>query len=318
MNLLIRYLLIGLAISMCLCSGGFMFMVSLKLGLLMFGGGILIGCIANDVFNIRLMPPNDRFNLTAMECIAITIYVLIMIPLIFIGSGEIGKKISWQFAQANTSPEKSTKKADEKTAEKKADGEWNELFLKSLNQIAKKTDRIVMDQEELKEELTAEIKRGTAITEKAREQSETEYFSLKGQLDAIKNFRKGEMSKIDDVAPAPPPETQTPPEQVVPKPVEPEALPQLPKGNLIPNTEPKQTLPDLWVKNEKTTQKLDIPAEVEEWPTHVLGSCGRAHAIVDWVDTNGNGRPEPVYGPCRNIAGNPACAFVRFGVMKLK
>ncbi len=78
----------------------------------------------------------------------------------------------------------------------------------------------------------------------------------------------------------------------------------IPEKMPIPNTTPKESPPDLWV-----SRKLDAPA-AKQWPTHVLGSCGRAHAIIDWTADN-----RPVYGPCRDIAGDPACKFVKFGHM---
>ena len=87
-------------------------------------------------------------------------------------------------------------------------------------------------------------------------------------------------------------------------PPEPAEEEEKPKGNLLPNTEPKEALPDLLVQTRKQRT-----APADEPKTHVLGTCGRAHRITGWTIDG-----EPIYGPCYDLHGN-ACGRVKLGTM---
>lgn len=97
--------------------------------------------------------------------------------------------------------------------------------------------------------------------------------------------------------------------ETVPKAKKPEPKKEapLPKARELPSSEPKQYLPELRAQTRKHEDRPDEP------PTHVLGTCGRAHRITSWT---ADGQAQ--YGPCYDIVGQPACSFVRFGVMNWK
>lgn len=143
--------------------------------------------------------------------------------------------------------------------------------------------------------------------------------TLKGRIDALSANAKKDRALLNGLmAPPPPHEAEvqptgptfewvpaTPEAEKKEEPAEPDWEEVQPKGNRIPNTSPKEPVPDLLVRAQKQ--------DADETPTHVLGTCGRAHKITGWA---ADGRP--IYGPCRDIAGRPACEFVQLGVMNWK
>ncbi len=281
---------IGAAILAIAC-GVVMVQISLLLGILFLAGGILCGFILNDEFTEEVM-----------KWIAIATFAM-MIPLAPFGSAKVGEYGKWQFETSNAAIPRPKKKEE---VDKRTQHEKNVEL--ALEQIAENTGHILDDMTD------------------DRQKAEERYYSLKGKKDAEKDFENGDTSKMKQIPKA----EQILPQIVIPEdlpgedqrivipkksepqkpaePVEPEDWQPIPKkGGLIPNTSPKKTLPDLLVQTHKQEIRSEEPA------THILGTCGRAHLIIGWT---ADGRPE--YGPCRDIAGQPACSFVRFGTMNWK
>lgn len=216
---------------------------------------------------------NDAFTQDVMKWITITTFAM-MIPLSLSGSAKIGKYGKWQFETANVAL---TRPKKEERVDKRSPHDKNMENLMQL--VVNNTSKILENQEQ------------------DSEKEEKVICSEKGHEDAKHDFENGDTSKMK-----PTPET----EQALP-------LPPMPKGNLIPPTAPKADIPNLFVQTQKQeSQSFDPLAESYEPATHVLGTCGKAHAII----TLPNG--QRVYGPCRDQYGFPACKYVREGTMNWK
>ncbi len=223
--------------------------------------------------------------------IAIAIFTLMIYPT-YVTIDSWSKSVDWKLSETeplSTEKPKVKKKADDTKADKK-----EELIV--MNKLAVDVNQIQGDIDAMKRCVESKM---DADFKEDQERSEKRHTQLLAKLDVLREDPR----EMDGGA--------VPPKTF-------ESVPQKPKAEEIPSSEPKLQPPDLWVQADRKSQEPDANAEAEEWPTHVLGSCGRAHAIIDWVDKDGNGKPEPVYGPCRDIKGNIACSFVRFGVMKWK
>ncbi|MSR73447.1 MAG: hypothetical protein EXS60_00040 [Candidatus Pacebacteria bacterium] len=262
-----------------------MIQISLFLGILLLAGGILCGYILNDAFTQDVM-----------KWITITTFA-VMIPLSLSGSAKIGKYGKWQFETANVAL---TRPKKEERVDKRSPHDKNMENLMQL--VVNNTSKILENQEQ------------------DSEKEEKVICSEKGHEDAKRDFENGDTSKMK---PTPETEQALPqivipeeiPERSTPQKAEPEStpVPPMPKGNLIPPTAPKADIPNLFVQTQKQeSQSFDPLAESYEPATHVLGTCGKAHAII----TLPNG--QRVYGPCRDQYGFPACKYVREGTMNWK
>lgn len=76
----------------------------------------------------------------------------------------------------------------------------------------------------------------------------------------------------------------------------------VPKGNVIPNVEPKEPLDDSWAKASMPKAE----------PTHLRCTCGIVHPFSKGADSVAR------YLPCVDIYGNPVCQPESFGRMVQK
>jgi|GEM_PF-3448894 len=204
---------------------------------------------------------------------------LLLIPVIFLAAlhaYQIGEHMQWRFGETS------------EIAKPKSE---SQKFATKIESLEEKTETALENVKELSDtvdERFAQLgERVTQLDENAKKDR-----TILNGLSASQQPAEAEQGPTIELVPALPKEEW---EEVKPK----------KKGDHIPNTTPKEPMPDLFARARKTTTRDDVP-------THVLGSCGRAHAIVGWTPHQNR----PIYGPCRDLAGNPACAFVKMGTMR--
>jgi hypothetical protein len=251
----------------------------------------LIGCLF--VQWITMSAPSEEKTQVLLHGTVFIAVFLSVFGLYYLN--RAGNKMAWPEWYVFGQSSKTAMKTEKKTKTENEEDAWRET-LRSLNLIAGNTSMLIErlgDMERKNEERDA---------------------ALHGKLDS------GDFSKVKPIIPSIVLPEEIPDgdfNQVIPKRVEPKKptkpakpddwQPVLPKkGDWIPSISPKEPLPDLLVQANKQGG-FDEPA------THVLGTCGRAHKIIDWTADG-----QPVYGPCWDITGRPACECVPRGTIKWK
>ena len=90
-----------------------------------------------------------------------------------------------------------------------------------------------------------------------------------------------------------------PKRNVPPEPAEEEEYVK-PKGSVIPNTTPREDLPEL-------RAKIPEPQKKQVFPKKLVCNCGQVHEIKDWLPAKKAGSYWPVYDRCVNPHTGLAC-----------
>lgn len=205
------------------------------------------------------------------------IAMVVLVPMIFLGSLKVydyAKEHKWQFTEASEAALSPRTKTE---TEKLAD---------TMRRIENKVDTALENAaatSDALEEFKAEI--------------EKRFPYNRDRLDATLQPKVAEPTF--KWAPAIPkmPAPATPPE-----PAEEEG--EEPTGGLLPNTEPKEPLPEL-------RAKIPVPQKKPVFPKKLVCDCGHVHSIEGWDDLK-NGSYMPQYEHCTNPATGFACDVLRY------